>query len=341
MRFAYPGYLWLLLLLPLLALFGLWAVAAKRRALARFAAPQVAGRLTRSVSVPRQHWKYCIAVCGFAFLTLALSGPQFGAELTMAKRKGVDVVIALDVSRSMLAEDVGPNRLQRARYQVGELLDRLEGDRVGLVVFAGKAFVQCPLTLDYGALRLLLSVVDAGSIPVQGTAVGEAIELARSCFDEGDRQHKAIVLFTDGEDHAADPVAAADRAAAEGVRIFAIGMGTSDGELIPVRQEGGGVDFHRDRAGNPVKTRLDEGVLREVAALSEGAYYRSSLRGSEIEEIYDEIANMDQKEFESQRFRRYEERYQIPLALALACFALESLLGDRRRQRREWRGRFE
>ena len=341
MRFAHPDYLWLLLALPLLALFAFWAVAAKRRALARFASSQVAGRLTRSVSVARQNWKYGIAVWGFAFLALALSGPQFGAELTMAKRKGVDLVIALDVSRSMLAEDIGPNRLQRARFQTGELLDRLEGDRVGLVVFAGKAFVQCPLTLDYGALRLLLSVVDAGSIPVQGTALGEAIELARNCFDEGDRQHKAIVLFTDGEDHVADPIAAADRAAAEGVRIFAIGMGTPDGELIPIRQEGGGVDFHRDHAGNPVKTRLDEGVLREVAALSEGAYYRSSLRGAEIEEIYREIANMDQKEFESQRFTRYEERYQIPLALALVCFALESLLGDRRQQRREWRGRFE
>jgi Ca-activated chloride channel family protein len=341
MRFAHPDNLWLLMALPLLVLFAFWAVAAKRRALARFAAPQVAGRLTRSVSVVRQHWKYCIAVSGFAFLSLALGGPQFGAELTMAKRRGVDIVVALDVSRSMLAEDIGPNRLQRARYQIGELLDRLEGDRVGLVVFAGKAFVQCPLTLDYGALGLLLSVVDAGSIPVQGTAIGEAIELARGCFDEGDRQHKAIVLFTDGEDHVADPIAAADNAAAEGVRIFAIGMGTSDGELIPIRQDGGGVDFHRDRAGNPVKTRLDEGVLRQVAALSEGAYYRSSLRGAEIEEIYREIANMDQKEFESRRFTRYEERYQIPLALALACFALESLLGDRRQQRREWRGRFE
>ena len=341
MRFAHPDNLWLLMALPLLVLFAFWAVAAKRRALARFAAPQVAGRLTRSVSVARQHWKYCIAVSGFAFLSLALGGPQFGAELTMAKRRGVDIVIALDVSRSMLAEDIGPNRLQRARYQIGEVLDRLEGDRVGLVVFAGKAFVQCPLTLDYGALRLLLSVVDAGSIPVQGTAIGEALELARGCFDEGDRQHKAIVLFTDGEDHVADPTAAADKAAAEGVRIFAIGMGTSDGELIPIRQDGGGVDFHRDRAGNPVKTRLDEKVLREVAALSEGAYYRSSLRGVEIEEIYREIANMDQKEFESQRFTRYEERFQIPLALALVCFALESLLGDRRQQRREWRGRFE
>ena len=341
MRFAQPDNLWLLLVLPLLGLFALWAVAAKRRALSRFAAPAVATKLTQSVSASRQYWKHAIALSGFGFLFVAMTGPQFGAQLSMAERRGVDVVIALDVSRSMLAEDIVPNRLERARYQIGELLDRLEGDRVGLVVFAGKAFVQCPLTLDYGALRMLLSVVDAGSIPVQGTAIGEALHLARGCFDAGDRQHKAIVVLTDGEDHVSDPIAAADEAAAEGVRIFAIGLGTSGGELIPVRGEGGNIDFHRDRQGNPVKTRLDEKTLSEVAALSGGAYYRSTLQGAEIDAIHDHLANMEKKEFGSERLARYEERYQIPLAMAVFCFAIEALLSDRRRRRgEEWKGRF-
>ena len=328
-------------MLPVLGVFVVWSIVNKRRALSRFAAHPLLLRLTQSVSVGRQYWKQAIIVSGFGFLAIALTGPQFGAQLTMAQRKGVDVVIALDVSRSMLAEDIKPNRLERARYQISELLEGLEGDRVGLVVFAGKAFVQCPLTLDYGALRLLMSVVDAGSIPVQGTAVGEAVRIANACFDKGERQHKAIVLFTDGEDHVADPIEAANEAASEGVRIYTVGMGTNDGDLIPVRGEGGSIDYHRDRDDNPIKTRLEEGKLRQLAVISEGAYYRSSLRGNEIDEIKEQISNMDQKEFGSNKFTRYEERYQIPLVAALACFVIEFLLGDRRRQRSVWTGRFE
>ena len=298
-------------------------------------------RLTGQVSYPRQRWKYGLVLVGVAFLIAALTGPQFGAELTMAKRRGVDVIIALDVSRSMAATDVKPSRLERARFLIGQLLDRLEGDRVGLVLFAGKAFVQCPLTLDYGAFRLLLSGVDGGSIPVQGTAIGEAVDLAMSSFDEGELQHKAIILFTDGEDHAGDPRDRAEKAAAQGVRIFAIGMGTIDGELIPVSDEGGSAQYHKDRQGNYVKTRLDESTLSEMALASNGAYFRVGGTGAEIEGVYDQIANMDQKELGSERLARYEERYQIPLAVALLCFAAEAVLSDRRRRVREWRGRFE
>jgi Ca-activated chloride channel family protein len=339
-RFASPDNLWLLLALAPLALFSIWSVAAKRRALRRFVSAATAPRLTETASPQRQYWKYALFVVGMAFLIAALSGPQFGAELAMAHRRGVDVVVALDVSRSMLAEDLKPNRLQRAKYHVGELVDRLQGDRVGLVVFAGKAFVQCPLTLDYGAFRLLLSSVDAGSIPVQGTAIGDAVATATRCFEVGDRQHKVVILFTDGEDHIADPVEQAERSAAEGVRIFTVGIGTPEGELIPVR-DAERVDYHRDAEGHPVKTRLDERTLRDMAHASRAGYYRSSLSGSEIGVIADEIANMDQKEFDSERFNRYQERYQIPLGLAFICFAVGGFLSDgSRRRQRQWKGRF-
>jgi Ca-activated chloride channel family protein len=340
MRFAAIENFWLFLGLPILALFAVWAFSARQRLLCRFLSPSMVGRLTRDVSRSGQYWKYALTLAGMLFLIAALTGPQFGATLAMAKRRGVDVVIALDVSRSMSAQDIRPNRLERARFLINGLLDHLQGDRVGLVLFAGKAFVQCPLTLDYGAFRLLLSHVDSGSIPVQGTAIGEAISLALACFDAGDLQHKAIVLLTDGEDHVTDASKAAQEAAAQGARIFAVGMGTPDGQLIPVLDQRGGASFHKDRSGNYVKTRLDEKALTELALTTNGVYFRAGAGSAEIEGVYDQIANMEQKELGSQRLAHYEERYQIPLALALLLFALQALLSERRARSADWQGRF-
>lgn len=340
MRFGAPVHFWLLLLLPLLAGFLVWATIAKRRALMRFARLKMVERLTWNISRGRQYGKGILLLIGVLFVVLASTGPQFGAKLAMAQRKGVDVVVALDVSRSMLAEDVRPNRLERAKYQIRELLEVLEGDRVGLVVFAGQAFVQCPLTLDYGAIDMFLDIIDAGTIPVQGTAIGDAVRVATRCFDEEDRKHKVIVLFTDGEDHVGEPIEAAEAAAEEGVRLFAVGMGTQAGELIPVRDEKGGVDFHRNRQGGPVKTRLDESVLKQMVLATDGDYYRSSLGSGELEAIKEQITRMDQKELGSTRFTQYEERFQAPLLLALICLFAEAFLGDGKSRQREWKGRF-
>lgn len=338
MRFAHAELLWMMALVPLLILFAVWALRSRRRAVQRFAGPRLGEQLTESVSRGRQSGKYALTVTGLSCAILALGGPQFGARLEMAERRGVDVMVCLDVSRSMLAEDVRPSRLERARYQIGELLDRLEGDRVGLILFAGKAFVQCPLTLDYGALRMLLTSVDAGSIPSQGTALAQAVSLARSCFEEGDRQYKAIVLLSDGEEHVGDAVREAEAAGAEGVRIYAIGVGTPEGELIP--EVGRPGDYHKDADGQYVKTRLGEKVLRDMALAANGAYARTSLSGREIGAIQDAIANMEQKDVGAERVTRYQERYQIPLALAILLLAAEFLLSDRVQRSREWRGRF-
>lgn len=341
MRFAYPEYGWLLLLVPLAILFAVWAAGRRRRDLERLAHAAVAPRLTRTVSRARQHVKTALVVAGVGLLVVALTGPQFGVKLEMAERRGVDVVIVLDLSRSMLAEDVRPNRLERARHAVGELLDRLEGDRVGLVVFAANAYVQCPLTLDYGALRMLLAAVEIGAMPSQGTSLERALGVAADAFDDEARQDRAVVVLSDGEAHLGDAASAAARLAADGARVFCIGVGTSDGELIPLKADDGTrLDYHKDRDGNYVKTRLDEPALREVAAAGEGAYWRSSLSAFEVQALSDRIAGMEDGDLGAERFTSYEERYQIPLGLALLCFVVEGLLSERARRRREWRGRF-
>ena len=339
MRFSSLINFWLLLLLPLLASFFAWALMARRRALVRFARWPLAAKLTRDLSRGRQFWKYALLGFGTLFLILALTGPQFGIKLEMAQRKGVDVMLVLDVSRSMAAEDAKPNRLARAKYQIRQLLDLLEGDRVGLVIFAGKAFVQCPLTTDYGAIDMFLDILGPGSVSAQGTAIGDALRLATRSFDPDDRQHKAVVLFTDGEDHVGRPLAAARAAAEQGVRVFAVGLGTPDGELIP-QVAGGGVSYHKDEQGNYVKTRLDEGGLQAMALETEGDYFRSTLGGIELEAIYNQIAQMEQKDIGSSRLTRYEDRFQWPLFAALLCFFAEAFLGDARVRSREWKGRF-
>ena len=339
MRFATPLNFWLLLLVPLAGIFLLWALRRKRLLLERFVEAGMVPRLTRGGGRKRRFARIALWCCGLLFLALALTGPQFGAKLAMAQRKGVDVVFALDVSRSMLAEDVRPNRIERAKYQIRRLLDRLEGDRVALVLFAGKAFTQCPLTLDYGALDMLLDVADISSFPAQGTSVGGAVALAARAFDPDDQQHKVIVLLTDGEDQGSGPLKAAQAAAAEGVRIFAIGYGSPQGELIPLRRDGQ-VEYHKDGEGNYVKTRLGEAALQDMALASDGAYFRSGIGDGEIDRIAEEIAAMDQKELGSTRFTQYEERFQVPLLLALLCFAVEALLPEGGRRGGDWRGRF-
>ena len=340
MHFGSPQNFWLLVLVPLLGFFFAWAIAGKRRALERFVSSELAPKLTRNLSRGRQSWKYALVVGGVLFVVLALTAPQFGAKLAMAQRKGVDAVIVLDVSRSMLARDVKPSRLQRAKYQIGRLLERLQGDRVGLVVFAGEARIRCPLTLDHEVLRTFLEVVDTNAIAVQGTAIGDALVLAGGCFEEGERRHKAVVLFTDGEEHVGEPLEAAEQIAAEGVRVFAVGLGTEGGELIPGQDVESGLNYHKDARGQYVKTRLDEAMLEQIALSTEGDYFRSSLGGGELDALHEQIAGMDEKEFGSLRFTSYEERFQIPLLLALLCFMVEAWMSDRRRLQGQWRGRF-
>ncbi len=332
MRFGNDHAFWLLATLPLLVLFLVAAARARRQAVERFAAAPLAARLARSVNGRARTGKAVLLVAALLFGLLALAQPRWGFQWREVTRRGVDVFVLLDVSKSMLAEDVPPNRLQQARFAVKDLLHYLTGDRVGLIAFAGSAFVQCPLTIDREAFRLTLNAVDPSLIPRGGSAIARAVETALKAFEAGESRDRVMVLITDGEDTEGDPLAAASAAAEQGVRLYAIGVGTAEGELIPLRQDGQSMSFVKDDQGRVVKSRLNEAALREMAARTGGMYVRSAPGDFGMETIYREgIAHLQQDEYESRLQKRYYERYQWPLGLAVLLLVIEYFLPDRRR----------
>jgi Ca-activated chloride channel family protein len=331
MQFGNPNSFWLLALAPVLAVFLVWAFRARRQALDRFAAQPLVQRLADSVRPVARRWKAVFIVTAVVLAALALTRPRWGFEWREVKHKGVDVFVLLDVSKSMLTEDVRPNRLTQAKYAVQDLLEKLRGDRIGLVAFAGTAFVQCPLTVDYEAFRLTLKDADPRIIPRGGTAIGAAIRTALKAFEAGEGRDHAIVLITDGEETESDALAAADEAAKASVKIYAIGVGTAEGELIPVREEGKPMEFLKDRDGKVVKSRLDEETLQQLALKTGGIYVRSAAGDFGMDAIYDKgIAQLRRTEYEVRLQKRYFERFQWPLGLAFVLLVVESFVSDRR-----------
>ena len=331
MQFGNPTSFWLLGLAPVLAVFLVWAFRARRRALARFASQPLLQRLAESVRPMARRWKAALIVMVVTLAALALTQPRWGFEWREVKHKGVDVFVLLDVSKSMLTEDVRPNRLTQAKYAVQDLLEKLRGDRIGLVAFAGTAFVQCPLTVDYEAFRLTLKDADPRIIPRGGTAIGTAIRTALKAFEAGEGRDRAIVLITDGEETESDALAAADEAAKAGVKMYAIGVGTAEGELIPVREDGKPMEFLKDREGKVVKSRLDEETLKQLALKTGGIYVRSAAGDFGIDTIYDKgIAQLQRKEYEARLQKQYFERFQWPLGIAFALLVVEAFANDRR-----------
>jgi Ca-activated chloride channel family protein len=248
-----------------------------------------------------------------------------GAILKEHKTSGAEVMIVLDVSNSMLAEDYSPNRLERAKLAISRMVDKLRDDRIGLVLFAGNSFVQLPITTDYVSAKMFLGSISTESVPIQGTAIGDAISTALRSFSAQSDRSRAIIVITDGENHEDDPVAAATQAAEMGVRVFTIGVGSPEGKMIPF--EG---DYLRDKEGNPVVTRLDESVLQEVAAAGKGLYIRAGNSEFGLNPIVDEIARMEDEEYNSIVFEEYDELYMYFLGVALFFFVLEMLVGERR-----------
>ncbi len=341
LRFADSHYFMLFLLLPLTALFYWYVFRWKNKALRRFGNLDLVKRLTASVSRRRQVAKAMLVLFGLSFMILSLARPQIGTRLQEVKRKGVDVFVALDVSASMLAEDIKPSRLDKAKHEISAFMDMLRGDRIGLIAFAGDAFVQCPLTLDYGAAKIFLDIMDPSLIPEPGTNLSAAIATAMKSFESKERKFKVLILITDGEDHGDDLMKVAEAADKEGVVIYTVGIGSPQGVPIPIYDKSGRRDFKKDRNGEPILTKLDHVTLEKVALTTGGKYYQSVTGETKLADVYREISKMEKKELASRKFSQYEDRFQYVLAFAFFFLAIEVMISERVKNEPEWRGRFE
>lgn len=332
LRFAHPQFFQLYWLLPVLIGFFIWSFRRRKKLLKNIGDEELVNQLILSVSRKKQFWKIALILLTFIILVFALADPQIGTRLEEIRRSGVDIFIALDVSKSMLAEDIPPNRLEKAKHEISALIDQLEGDRIGLICFAGIAFVQCPLTLDYNAARLFLNDIDTQIIPQPGTAIGSAISLARQSFVSQEMKYKVLILITDGEDHEGNPVETAKEATKDGIIIYTIGIGSQQGAPIPEYDSyGNRVGYKKDRSGQVVTSKMDVLTLEKIAFETGGKYYISSSGESELEKIYQEISRMEEKELSSRQFTQFEDRFQIFLITGLIILIIETLVSERRK----------
>ncbi|MGA1844731.1 MAG: VWA domain-containing protein [bacterium] len=334
MRFANAS-VWvisLFWLIPIMGLFYIYAFTRKARLIELFCKRHLAGHIIPRRSRARQWFKALLILAGIACIILAVMRPRWGFHWEEVRRQGVDLMVVVDCSQSMMATDVKPNRLERAKREIRDLLGMLAGDRIGLIAFAGTSFVQCPLTLDYNAFGMFLDYIDTDLIPVQGTAIGHAIRESIASFDRTPKGSQAIILITDGEDHEGDPLAAAAEAKKRGIKIFPIGIGMEGGAPIPNTD---GTGFKKDRQGNLILSTLDEGTLQGIALETGGRYVRSVTGDLDLEKIYLEgVRMMDQTELASTKKRVWEERFQWFLLLALIVLMIEQLLPEYRRERK-------
>ena len=329
-RFAHPEYFYALGLVLVFFLIYLYYGVWKKRAKKRFGDEKVIGGLMPNVSNGKPLFKFILVILALIMIIVGLADPQVGSKLEKVKREGIDLMLVLDVSNSMLAEDIKPNRLERSKMAISQLVDRLKGDRIGIVVFAGSAYKQLPLTTDYAAARLFLSAVDTKIVPTQGTAIGAAIDMAVDSFD--DAQHnKAIIVITDGENHEDDAVGAAKKASEKGIRVFTIGMGLPDGAPIPIYNSNGtAAGFKKDSKGQTVITKLDEDMLRQIAAAGNGSYARANNASTGLNKIFDDISQIEKKEIETRQFTDYEDQFQYYLGSAIVLLLLELLIASRK-----------
>ena len=312
-RFAHPEYFWLLVALPLLTGVFAWSAWSRRRRLERFGDPATVTPLIPDASPARHFTKFVFLLATLALTIVALARPQLGSKLREVKISGIEMMLAVDVSNSMLAEDFEPNRLERTKYAIGRLLEGLKQDRVGLVVFAGDAYVQLPITSDYTTAMSFVRQISPTMVSRQGTAIGAAIDLAVSGFSSESEGSRVVILITDGENHEDDALAAARRAAEKGIKIYTIGIGTPEGAPIRI-----GEDFIRDEKGEMVVSHLDEGMLQRIALETEGAYIRSSSQSVGLSEIISKINETEKREFSAHMFEEYDEQYGWFLGAALA-----------------------
>lgn len=325
-RFEEPSYLYLLLLIPLLAAGYFYAIFLKKKAIRRFGDPELMATLMPDVSSFRPHVKMVILLLVTGLMVLLLARPQFGSKLETVKRKGVEVMIALDVSNSMLAQDVQPSRLVKAKRLIAQLVDKMENDKVGMIVFAGDAFTQLPITSDYISAKMFLDAINPGMITKQGTAIGAALDLANKSFTPQEGVGRAIVLITDGENHEGGAEEAAEAAAKKGIQVNVLGVGSPDGAPIPVE---GTNDYRRDREGNPIVTQLNEAMCQQLAKAGNGIYVRVDNSNAAQKAITQEIDKMAKADVETQVYTDFNEQFQAVAWCILVLLLIEMLILER------------
>ncbi len=327
-RFAHIFYLYGLLLIPVFVIV-FWAMIKwRKKVLDIFGESSVISQLMPDISKSRPVFKFVLLLIAYFFLIIGIADPQVGSKFEKAKRKGVDLVIALDVSNSMLARDIQPDRLTRAKQAISKLIDNLDNDRISIIVFAGKPFVQLPMTSDYAAAKMFVSTINTEIMPVQGTAIGSAMALAEKCFGEKNsgKRNRALIIITDGENHEDDAVSAAKYLSEEGIFVHTIGMGSADGAPIPLANN----RFKTDKDGNTIVTKLDEVLLQQIAAAGNGIYVRASTSDVGLSKIFDRLDKMDKTEYESKLFSDYEDRFQYFIGLSLIFLFVEVFIFERK-----------
>jgi Ca-activated chloride channel family protein len=331
-RFANPDFLYLLLLLPVVILLYIINEIRKKRALRRLGDINLVGSLVPELSKIRPVIKFTLQLIAFSAGIIMLSRPQFGSKIEDVKKQGVEVIIALDVSNSMLAEDIQPDRLTRAKQAISRLVDNLDKDKIGLIVFAGDAYTQIPITTDYVSAKMFLSTINPNIVPKQGTAIGAAISLGIRSFSPGEGKSKAMIIITDGENHEDDPVKNAEEASKAGIIIHTIGIGSTEGVPVPVTANGK-TDYLKDIDGNTVITKLDEDILKKIAITTNGKYVRASNSNIGLDEIFGEIRKMKKQDLESTMYTEYNDQFQIFAAIALFLLMVDFILMERKNRR--------
>ena len=326
-QFANEKYLWFLLAIPLLIVMYRLILLWRHKQLQRFGDIKVINSLMTNLSRTGRKWKFALMLFVLTMLIVALARPQFGSKLQDVKREGVELIIAIDVSNSMLTKDILPNRLERAKKSVQRLIGKLQDDRLGLIVFAGDAYVQLPVTNDYASARMFLATISPDIVPKQGTAIGSAIDLASRSFSSDNQSSKVLIIITDGENHEDNPVTNAEEAYENGIVIHTIGMGLPEGKPIPGV---GGQGFMKDKSGNVVMSKLDEETLSRIAAAGHGTYVRSTNTNTGLDMIVDEINKMEKTSISQKKYSEYDEKFVLFAWIALVVLLVEILVSERK-----------
>lgn len=329
-RFENSLYLYGLLLIPVMVLLFMLVLRWRKKALHKIAEKGLQEFVMPQISRSKLIWRFIFWCVAMSLLIVAIANPQFGTKLEEVKREGIDIMVALDISNSMKAQDLQPNRLENAKHSIGRLINNLHDDRIGIIVFAGQSYVQLPITTDYSSAKLFLEAISCDMIPTQGTAIGSAIELAVESFDPKSQAAKAIIIITDGENHEDDAVKAAETAAEKGITVHTIGMGSETGVPLPLIANGNVVGYRKDNEGNTVVSKLNSSLLKEIATAGKGIYVQAGRSQSALSVVMNELNKMDKKEYASKRYTDYEGRFQFFIAGAILLLVSESLLSERK-----------